>query len=78
MESLNGIIKTESLYCKFGKSNVENHKVSYTDLISEVTKFICYYNYERPKEALCGMSPIEFRKQNPHGKYLVPVMPSKS
>ena len=77
MESLNGIIKTEGLYCRFGKSRVEHHKIPFTSLIAAVTQFIFYYNHKRPKEALRGMSPVEFREQNPHGKYLVPISVSK-
>lgn len=73
MESLNGIIKTEGLYCVWGKRNVRNKKILSSDLIAEVCKFIKWYNYDRLKKALGWMSPIEFRNQNPKGKYLVPL-----
>lgn len=73
MESLNAIIKTESLYCRFGKSRVKNRKVPIDDLIEAVVEFIEYYNHRRPKDALGGLSPIEFRLRNPRGTYPVIV-----
>ncbi|MFA5546839.1 MAG: IS3 family transposase [Sphaerochaetaceae bacterium] len=59
VESLNSIIKTECLYCRFGKSNVKNHKVPKKDVIAAVVEFIEYYNTTRPKESLGFMSPVE-------------------
>lgn len=69
MESLNSIIKTECLYCRFGKSNVKNRKVPKKDVIAAVVEFIEYYNTIRPKESLGFMSPVEFRLKNPKGTY---------
>lgn len=67
MESLNGIIKTECLYCRFGKTNVLNRRVPRNEIISAIDEFIPYYNNERPKERLGFLSPVEFRLQNPAG-----------
>ena len=72
-ESLNSIIKTECLYCRFGKSNVKNHKVPKKDVIAAVVEFIEYYNTIRPKESLGFMSPVEFRLRNPKGTYPVVI-----
>jgi len=73
MESLNSIIKTECLYCRFGKSNVKNHKVPKKDVIAAVVEFIEYYITTRPKESLGFMSPVEFRLRNPKGTYPVVI-----
>lgn len=71
MESLNGIIKTECLYNRFGKTKVENHMVSKENLVPIVELYVLRYNNERPKEALGNLSPVKFREQNPKGKFLV-------
>lgn len=73
MESLNGIIKTEALYCRFGKTKVRERRVPIDKLKEAVVKFIEYYNNERPKKRLGWLSPVEFRIRNPKGTYLVPV-----
>lgn len=57
MESLNGIIKTESLYCRFGKTRVKNRRVPVALLKSAVIEFIDYYNNRRPKRKLGFLSP---------------------
>ena len=49
MESLNGIIKTEALYCRFGKTRVKDRRVPVALLKSAVIEFIDYYNNRRPK-----------------------------
>ena len=69
MEALNGIIKTECLYNRFGKTQVKNKRVSKKDVISAVIEFIKFYNTIRPKERLGFLSPVEFRLQNPKGIY---------
>lgn len=69
MESLNGIIKTECLYCRFGKSNVKNRKIPKQDVIRAVEEFIEFYNMQRPKERLGFLSPVEFRLRNPKGTF---------
>lgn len=74
MESLNGIIKTEALYSRFGKTKVKEKKVPIEDIVEAVRTFINYYNNERPKEANGGLSPVQFRLQNPHGTYLIPIV----
>lgn len=71
IESLNGIIKTESLYCRFGKTRVKDRRIPVAQLKSSVIEFIDYYNNRRPKRKLGFLSPVEFRKQNPKGTYLM-------
>ena len=73
MESLNGIIKTEALYCRFGKTRVKEKRVPISDILEAVTDFIPYYNNERPKAFNGGLSPVQFRLQNPMGTYLIPI-----
>lgn len=73
MESLNGIIKTEALYSRFGKTKVKEKRVPIKDILDEVIRFIEYYNNERPKEYLGGLSPVAFREQNPNGVYLMVI-----
>ena len=70
---MNGIIKTEALYSKFGKTKVKEKKVPIAEIVEEVLNYIPYYNNERPKEANGWMSPVQFRLQNPKGTYLVPI-----
>ena len=73
IESLNGIIKTEALYNKFGKTKVKDKRVPIDEIRAAVIEFIDYYNNERPKERLGWMSPVEFRSRNPKGTYLMPL-----
>jgi len=73
MESLNGIIKTECLYCRFGKTKVENHLVPREEMKPLIEQFLERYNNERPKEALGNLSPKRFRELNPKGKFLVKI-----
>ena len=73
MESLNGIIKTEALYCRFGKTKVKEKRVPIADILEAVTNFIHFYNTERPKAYNGGLSPVQFRLQNPEGTYLMPI-----
>ena len=73
MESLNGIIKTEALYSRFGKTKVKEKRVPIAEILRAVTGFIPYYNNDRPKAYNGGLSPVQFRLQNPEGTYLVPI-----
>lgn len=73
IESLNGVIKTEALYCRFGKTRVRERRVSIDSLREAAVKFIEYYNNERPKKRLGWLSPVEFRIRNPRGTFPVPV-----
>lgn len=73
IESLNGIIKTECLYCRFGKSKVKNRMIPSKEIISAVKEFIGFYNTFRPKERLGFLTPVEFRLMNPKGVYPVLV-----
>ena len=71
IESLNVIIKTEALYCRFGKKRVKDRRIPVAQLKSAVIEFIDYYNNRRPKRKLGFLSPGEFRRQNPKGTYLM-------
>ena len=73
MESANGIIKTECLYNKFGKSKFKNRQIPIDEVVAEIALFIEYYNNERPKQSLGGLSPVQFREQNPKGTYLMVI-----
>ena len=73
MESANGILKTECLYNKFGKSKFKNRQIPIDDVVAEIGPFIEYYNNERPKKSLGGLSPVQFREQNPKGTYLMVI-----
>ena len=73
MESLNGIIKTEALYSRFGKTKVKEKRVPIAEILNAVTDYILYYNNDRPKSSNGGLSPVQFRRQNPQGTYLVPI-----
>lgn len=73
MESANGIIKTECLYNKFGKTKFKNRQIPIADVVAEIAPFIEYYNNERPKQTLGGLSPVQFREQNPKGTYLMVI-----
>lgn len=73
MESLNGIIKTECLYNRFGKTRVKNKRIPKKEIIAAVIEFIDFYNNVRPKEKLGFLSPVEFRLQNPKGVYPVVI-----
>ena len=71
MESLNGIIKTEALYCAFGKSKVNGKRVPQAAITEKVEWFIEYYNNERAKKSLRHLSPVQFRLLNPNGTELM-------
>ena len=73
MESINGVIKCEALYVRFGKTNVNQKRVAPDDIVEATETFIDKYNNIRPKEALCGLSPVEFREMNPKGTWLMAV-----
>ncbi|MGN1189842.1 MAG: IS3 family transposase [Candidatus Ornithospirochaeta sp.] len=70
MESINGIIKCEALYVKFGKTNVNQKRVLPAAIVEATEAFIENYNNHRPKESLGGLSPVKFREMNPKGTWL--------
>ena len=61
MESFNGVLKTECLYNRFGKTAVKNHRIPIDIVEDAVGSFIDFYNTERPKERLGWLSPVQFR-----------------
>jgi len=71
VESFNGVLKTEALYAKFGKTKVKERRIPVRELAARVEQFIPYYNKVRTKDSLGRMSPVQFRRANPRGKYLM-------
>lgn len=69
MESCNGVLKTEALYSRFGKTNVRDRRIPIGQIVEAVTGFIAFYNSRRPKKSLGGLSPSVFREQNPAGTW---------
>jgi transposase InsO family protein len=67
MESFNGVLKTECLYNRFGKSRFNSRRVRKADVLDAVVNFIPYYNERRLKEDLGWLSPEEYRKANAKG-----------
>jgi transposase InsO family protein len=67
MESFNGVLKTECLYNRFGKSRFNSRRVRKADVLDAVVNFIPYYNERRLKEDLGWLSPEEYRKANVKG-----------
>jgi transposase InsO family protein len=56
MENFFGILKQEMYYGE--------ELVSYEELKSRIENYIYWYNHERSKEKLAGMSPVEYRTQS--------------
>jgi transposase InsO family protein len=73
MESFNGVLKTECLYNRFGKSRFNSRRVRKTDVLDAVVNFIPYYNEIRLKEDLGWLSPVEYRQANIKGTLPVPI-----
>ena len=73
----NGIIKTDALYVKLGKSKMKECGMQRKEVLNQVTFFIRYYNEARPKKRLGGLSPAAFREQNPDGTWLT-VLPEST
>ena len=58
MENFFGILKTEMFYDQ--KSNYN----SIDELTSAINEYIYYYNHDRIKEKLKGLSPVKYRQQS--------------
>ena len=43
------------------------------EILEAVTDFIDYYNNKRPRASNGGLSPVQFRHQNPNGTYLMSI-----
>ncbi len=56
MENFFGILKQEMYYGE--------ELVSYEELKSRIEEYIYWYNHERSKEKLAGLSPVEYRTQS--------------
>ena len=58
MENFFGLLKTEMFY-----DQEDNYK-TLDDLIKAIDDYICYYNYDRIKVKLKGLSPVNYRLQS--------------
>ena len=58
MENFFGLLKTEMFY------DQENRYETLDDLIKAIDDYIYYYNYDRIKEKLKGLSPVNYRLQS--------------
>ena len=58
MENFFGILKPEMFY-----DQEKNYK-TINDLIRAIDDYIKYYNYDRIKEKLKGLSPVNYRLQS--------------
>ena len=58
MENFFGILKTEMFY-----DQEDNYKTT-DDLINAIKNYIYYYNHDRIKEKLKGLSPVNYRLQS--------------
>ena len=58
MENFFGILKTEMVY------DQEDNYETITDLIKAIDDYIYYYNHDRIKVKLKGLSPVNYRLQS--------------
>ena len=58
MENFFGILKTEMFY------DQEDNYESLDDLITAIDDYMYYYNYDRIKIKLKGLSPVNYRLQS--------------
>ena len=58
MENFFGLLKTEMFY------EQENNYKTIDELISAIDDYINYYNYDRIKVKLKGLSPVNYRLQS--------------
>ena len=65
MENFFGILKTEMFY-----EQEDNYK-TLNDLIKAIDDYIYYYNYDRIKEKLKGLSPVNYRVQSSNLKLFI-------
>ncbi|KAA0565461.1 transposase [Bacillus sp. CH30_1T] len=56
MENFFGVLKQEMYYGE--------KLVTFEDLRSRIEEYIHWYNHERSKEKLDGLSPVEYRTQS--------------
>lgn len=67
MESFNSILKTETLYNKFGKKDFKECKISKDEVFEAVDSYVLYYNNFRQKALLGNLTPREYLLKNPRG-----------
>ena len=60
MENFFGILKTEMFY------EQEDQYKSIDDLTKAIEDYINYYNFDRIKVKLKGLSPVNYRLQSPN------------
>ena len=65
IENFFGLLKTEMFY-----EQEDNYK-TLNDLIKAIDDYIYYYNYDRIKEKLKGLSPVNYRLQSSNQKLLI-------
>ena len=65
MENFFGILKIEMFY-----DQEDNYK-TIDDLINAIKDYIYYYNHDRIKEKLKGLSPVNYRLQSSNQKLLI-------
>ena len=58
MENFFGILKIEMFY------DQESNYKSIDELIKAINEYIYYYNHDRIKEKLKGLSPVKYREQS--------------
>lgn len=65
MENFFGILKTEMFYDQEDNyKTLEDNYKTLEDLIKAIDDYIYYYNYDRIKVKLKGLSPVNYRLQS--------------
>ena len=73
VESFNSIFKTETLYTYCGKTKVKERRIAVRELAARAEWFIPYYNNERKKDGLGGLTTVQLQNSNPKGPYPIVV-----
>lgn len=67
MESFHGVLKSECLYNRFGKTKFKERRVRSAQVLRCVEDFVPYYNRERLKRSLGWLFPAAYLERNPKG-----------